>query len=195
MRIISRIWHDPVGSKVISVAIIALLSYLVSSYLPAAKDFFLIPIPLWGVCVFSVSIYYLTKISIYHSKQERYERNEKERKSKAQQNSWQQNKDAIWSAFIGLDNNDMQKLLELYNSEVIDPDNENVRMVRELESYSYQTIIDKTSVPVANISSYRQQYLVCILPKKIGDKIYYTFDQYFFSLLMYYAISGEKKKL
>lgn len=195
MDLIKKIWKDPVGSKVISVGVLALISYVGSILWPVVKDFYLTPIPLWGVCVLSLFIYFLTKISAYYSKQEREERKEQDQILKANQNAWQRNKDAIWSAFVSLDNNDMQILMKLYNSGVIDPDNEHVRMVNDSEYYFYEPIVEKTKIPATSSIPYQRTFQVCITFKKVGNKIHYTFDQYFFSLLIYYAQTGKKLKL
>lgn len=195
MDLIKKIWKDPVGSKVISVGVLALLNYLASILLPVVKEFYLTPIPLWVVCILSLFIYFLTKMSIYYSKKEHNERKKKDQALKANQNAWQKNKDAIWGAFVGLDNNDMQILMKLYNSGVIDPDNEHVRMVNDSDYYLYEPIIEKTKIPTSSSIPYERTFQVCITFKKMGNKIHYTFDQYFFSLLMYYAQTGKKLKL
>lgn len=195
MELFKKIWKDPVWSKVISVGILALISYIGAILLPVVKEFYLRPIPLWIVCIIVFATYIITKMSVHYSKQERNERKENARLLKASQKAWQRNKDEIWSAFVGLDESDIQTLLKLYNTEVVDPDNEHVRMTNHSEFNIYNRIIEKTNIPVISSNPYRQAYRPCITFERIGDKIHYTFDQYFFSLLMYYASTGQKSKL
>ncbi len=193
MEWIKKIWKDPVGSKVISVGIIAAIGFCASKSMPVVKEFFLQSIPLWTVLVFILMTYLFTKVVSYYKYKGAKEVAENKHSVKTQNKAWQDRKNLIWKAFIGLGDKDLTLLMNLYNLAPIDPENEHTRMISQSEHRIYDSIIEKTNIPVA--SAYQRAYMACITLEYIGDKVHYTFDQYFYSLLMYYASSGQKQKL
>lgn len=193
MGYFKNVWKDPVWSKVISAGITFLISYFATIISPVIKDFFLIPIPLWIVCIIILSVYILFMFSNYYGKIEREKKAEQNRRNESNVEKINKHRDDVWSAFVGLDDQDIELLLRLYNSRKSDPENEHIRMVNDSDYYTYCSIIEKTNIPSSDL--FRDIYQPCIIFNKIGNKIYFTFAPYFYELLKHYAKTGEKTKL
>lgn len=195
MDFLKKIWKDPVWSKVISAIIIALLSFVASIYLPAVKDFLLTPVPLWVAIMAFVVFYILIRSFSYYGKTERQKRVLKKHEIELREKKIDEYRDETWSAFIALDDEDMELLVRLFNYEKIDPDNERVRMLSNSDRYVFDSIIKKTEIPLPSSVAFQRLFRPCIVQNFIGNKVYLTFDFYFYELLKHFAKTGEKLKI